>query len=199
MKVVVVGDSGVGKSNLILRFTQDNYCFAKEQTIGLELTSKNLCVNKKTVQLEIADTAGQERYRTLTSSHYRYVDGVILVYDITDRNSFESLSWWIGEVKNCAPANVQIVLVAHKTDAVEQRVITKEEGESFADQHKLSYFEASAKTNHNVDVLFEHTVSQALENQMIIMESVSTRRSRCRPRKKTNSEKFLHNIRSIIS
>jgi len=200
-KVVIVGDCGVGKSSIIIRFTQNVFTENIPLTVGLELVNKTIKVDGVDIVVDIADTAGQERHRTLTSSHYRYVDGVIIVYDVTNRESFESLQWWLGEVKNHSSATVQIVLVAHKVDESE-RVISKEEGENFAERNKLKHFECSAKESLNIDSPFLYVVSKALETQKLLSENeetLSIRRSRSGKRKKRNSERFLKNIIQIIS
>merc|ERR1712194_798946 len=134
-KVVLIGDSEVGKSNLLLRFTRDEFNLESRSTIGVEFASKavQLC-DGKSAKAQIWDTAGQERYRAITSAYYRGALGALIVYDITKRSSFESVERWLYELREHADSTIQALLVGNKSDLEHQRVVSNEEAAAFAEQ-----------------------------------------------------------------
>lgn len=134
-KIVLVGDSGVGKSNLLCRFISNEFYKNNQTTIGVEFSSKTLKIDNQLVKAQIWDTAGQERYRALTSAYYRNAVGAFLIYDITDRDSFENLKKWMSEIKNHSMQNTVYILVGNKCDLHEQRVVKTEDAEKFAESH----------------------------------------------------------------
>merc|ERR1719203_1151386 len=147
-KILMIGDAGVGKSSMLLRFTDDSFDDHIQSTIGVDFKVKHMDVNDKRVKLTIWDTAGQERFRTLTSSYYRGAQGVVMVYDVTRRESFENLEQWLKEVKVYCPNNgegVVKLLVGNKID-LEGRTISRAEAEDWARSQGMLFLEASAKT-----------------------------------------------------
>jgi len=153
-KILLIGDSGVGKSCLLLRFADNSWTETHISTIGVDFKIKTLEIDGKTVKLQIWDTAGQERFRTITSSYYRGAQGIILVYDCTDRESFNNVKQWMGEIDRYACENVNKLLVANKCDLVDQRQVDTQTGKEFADAYEIPFIETSAKTSFNVDKCF---------------------------------------------
>jgi len=153
-KILLIGDSGVGKSCLLLRFADNSWTETHISTIGVDFKIKTLEIDGKTVKLQIWDTAGQERFRTITSSYYRGAQGIILVYDCTDRESFNNVKQWMGEIDRYACENVNKLLVANKCDLVDQRQVDTQAGKEFADGYEIPFIETSAKTSYNVDKCF---------------------------------------------
>jgi len=163
LKILAIGDSGVGKSSLISRFVDDKFDPEMSATIGVDFRIRTINNDGNLVKLAIWDTAGQERFRTLTPSYYRGGQGVILVYDVSNRPSFDHLEQWIIEADTyCTKNEVVKMLVANKIDS-ENRVISREEGLHFARRHKVLFIEASAKTREGVQYAFEELVEKILQ------------------------------------
>merc|ERR1711907_532162 len=145
-KVVLIGDSGVGKSNLLSRFTRNEFNRESKSTIGVEFATRSVPCEGKTIKAQIWDTAGQERYRAITSAYYRGAVGALLVYDITKQSTFESVkTMWLDELKQNADANIIIMLVGNKKDLGHIRDVTTEEARNFAEKNQLSFIETSAQ------------------------------------------------------
>jgi small GTP-binding protein len=159
-KLVVIGDSGVGKSNLISRYTTNTFRDDPKMTIGVEFGHKVVKVDNKTIKAQIWDTAGQERFKALTRPYYRGAFGGLLVYSITDRASFEHLEKWLDELANNADPGILVMLVGNKADLESARVVSTEEGKKFAQEHGLSFLETSAKTGQNTDRAFDLTIQE---------------------------------------
>eukprot|EP01087_Luapelamoeba_hula_P013861 TRINITY_DN3_c0_g1_i1.p1 TRINITY_DN3_c0_g1~~TRINITY_DN3_c0_g1_i1.p1 ORF type:complete len:230 (+),score=44.72 TRINITY_DN3_c0_g1_i1:60-692(+) len=153
-KILMVGDSGVGKSSLLLRFTDDTFSENFISTIGVDFKIRTVKLEGKTIKMQIWDTAGQERFRTIPSSYYRGAHGVILVYDVTDQVSFNNARQWLTEIERYACGNVVKLLVGNKSDLASRRVVDVATGKEFADQYKLPFLEASAKDGSNVEKAF---------------------------------------------
>jgi len=153
-KILLVGESGVGKSCLLLRYADDSFTDAFISTIGVDFKIKTVTINDKTVKLQIWDTAGQERFRTITTTYYRGAHGVILAYDITDRVSFSRLPNWLAEIQRFAKEDVVILLVGTKLDLAEKREVSTQEGKDFAAKHNMQFLEASSKSKMGVDEAF---------------------------------------------
>ena len=160
-KILLLGDSSVGKSCILLRYCDDTFQDVHLATIGLDFRLKtvNLEENKK-VKLQIWDTAGQDRFRAITKNYYRGSNGIILIFDVTDRASFEHIKNWIEQIKEEAQENIIIYLVGNKIDCKETRVVTTEEGKKIAEEFGLKYFETSAKTKENIDSTFLELVKE---------------------------------------
>ncbi|KAL2333300.1 hypothetical protein Fmac_014513 [Flemingia macrophylla] len=138
-KIVLIGDSGVGKSNILSRFTRNEFCLESKSTIGVEFATRTLQVEGKTVKAQIWDTAGQERYRAITSAYYRGAVGALLVYDITKRQTFDNVQRWLRELRDHADSNIVIMMAGNKSDL----------------NHSLSFLETSALEAYNVEKAFQ--------------------------------------------
>ncbi|XP_042469256.1 ras-related protein RABC1-like isoform X1 [Zingiber officinale] len=164
-KIVLIGDSGVGKSSIILNYTSDNKGdHLPSPTVGVDFKTKILTLGDKKVKITIWDTAGQERFRTLTSSFYRGAHGILMVYDVTRKDTFTSLAnKWIEELKLYSAYHDSVkVLVGNKLDLESSRMVTREEGIAFANQHGFLFYESSAKTGENVAKCFEGLLLKVL-------------------------------------
>lgn len=153
-KIVLIGDSGVGKSNLLSRFTRDEFNLELRSTIGVEFATRTLEIDGKRVKAQIWDTAGQERYRAITSAYYRGAVGALIVYDISKSESYESISRWLKELKEHADLNIVIELVGNKSDLDHLRAIPTDEARNFASENGLLFTETSALSSDNVDLSF---------------------------------------------
>lgn len=150
----MIGDSGAGKSSLLLRFTDNTFNEDYISTIGVDFKVKEIEVNGKTASIQVWDTAGQERFRNITQSYYRGSNGVIVAYDITDRITFDHVTFWLKEIDKHANSDIVRLLVGNKFDMAENRVVTKQEAELLANQYNMEYIETSAKTGKNIDKVF---------------------------------------------
>ncbi|KAI9269279.1 ras family-domain-containing protein [Phascolomyces articulosus] len=166
LKLLLIGNSSVGKSSLLLRFTDDTFLPQEEvsATIGVDFKVSMTNIEGKTYKLTIWDTAGQERFRTLTSSYYRGAQGVILVYDVSSRDSFEALDNWWNEVNTyCSSPDVVKMIVGNKVDKESSRAVTYKEGAAMARKLQTLFIECSAKTNVGVKEAFEELVTKIIE------------------------------------
>jgi len=159
-KVVVIGDSGVGKSNLIDRYTKDTFREETKTTIGVEFGHKTIKVDDKIIKAQIWDTAGQERFKALTRGYYRGALGALLVYSILSKQSFENCETWLEELVTHADPGILVMLVGNKTDMEQQREVSTDEAKDFAHQNKLSFIETSAKDSTNVSEAFERLIQE---------------------------------------
>ncbi|KAI8021533.1 Ras-related protein RABA2a [Camellia lanceoleosa] len=159
-KIVLIGDSGVGKTNLLSRFTRNEFCLESKSTIGVEFATRTLQVEGRTVKAQIWDTAGQERYRAITSAYYRGALGALLVYDVTKPITFENVSRWLKELRNHADANIIIMLIGNKTDLEHLRAVSTEDAQAFAEKEGLSFIETSALEATNVEKAFQTILSE---------------------------------------
>jgi len=163
LKVLIIGESGVGKSSLLLRFVDDTFDPEQPATIGVDFKVTTCSVDGNSVKLAIWDTAGQERFRTLTPSYYRGAQGVIFVYDVSNRSSFDRLQHWLTELDTYSTkSEVVKMLVANKIDR-EKREVSREEGLKFARKHCMLFIEASAKTREGVQCAFDELVEKIIQ------------------------------------
>ena len=154
-KILLLGDSAVGKTCLLLRYCDDKYQGLHLTTIGLDFRLKTINLeNNKKIKVQIWDTAGQDRFLSITRNYYKGANGILLVFDITDRSSFDHIKNWIEKIKEEAPETVIIYLVGNKIDCIDDRIISTEEGQKLAEEFKLKYYETSAKNNENVSTTF---------------------------------------------
>mmetsp|Transcript_12006 Transcript_12006/g.48360 ORF Transcript_12006/g.48360 Transcript_12006/m.48360 type:complete len:205 (+) Transcript_12006:122-736(+) len=153
-KLLLIGDSGVGKSCLLLRFADDTYTESYISTIGVDFKIRTIELDGKTIKLQIWDTAGQERFRTITSSYYRGAHGIIVVYDVTDQASFSNVKQWLQEIDRYACENVNKLLVGNKCDLTTKKVVDYNTAKEFADGLGIPFLETSAKTATNVEEAF---------------------------------------------
>ena len=168
IKLVIIGDSGVGKTNFIFQFTEGRFSNIHVTTVGFDYKSKiiKLPNSKKNVKLQIWDTAGQERYMAINKNLFQKVQGIILMYDLTNRDSFEHVSNWLNLVKQNASSKI-IILVANKSDLEdEKRIVTKEEGERIAENNNILFFEGSGSSGDNVDKIFTTIAEEIYKNIM---------------------------------
>ncbi|KAK7320187.1 hypothetical protein RJT34_04923 [Clitoria ternatea] len=159
-KAVLIGDTGVGKSNLLSRFAKDEFRLDSKPTIGVEFAYRNIKVGDKLIKAQIWDTAGQERFRAITSSYYRGALGALLVYDITRRSSYENVSKWLVELREFGGEDMVVILVGNKCDLSESREVEKEEGKGFAETEGLCFMETSALRNLNVEEVFLQMITK---------------------------------------
>ncbi|KAK9454771.1 ras family-domain-containing protein [Dipodascopsis uninucleata] len=171
-KLVFLGEQSVGKTSLITRFMYDSFDSQYAATIGIDFLSKTMYLEDRTVRLQLWDTAGQERFRSLIPSYIRDSTVAVVVYDVTNRNSFINTSRWIDDVRAERSNDVIIVLVGNKTDLNDKRQVTTEEGEKKAKELKIMFIETSAKAGHNVKTLFRR-IAQALPGMENSMEETN--------------------------
>ena len=154
-RLILVGESTVGKSSLLRQFTENRFLEYNDPTVGVDFHARVVEVDGHPIKLQLWDTAGQERFRSITRSYYRNAAGGLLVYDITNRDSFLKIRDWLEEARQCAePHRIEFVLVGHKTDQVSNRVVSTSEGAEFARHHELGFMETSAKSPSNVEEAF---------------------------------------------
>ena len=165
-KLVLIGDSGVGKSCLLLRFADDAFTESYISTIGVDFRFRTVKIDKKTVKLQIWDTAGQERFRTITSAYYRGADGIIMVYDVTSQESFDHVNDWLKEVNRYASEGTCKLLVGNKSDRTTEKVVTKERAKEFADDIGVPFLETSAKSAANVEEAFLTMASELIKQRI---------------------------------
>lgn len=155
IKLLLIGDSGVGKSCLLLRFSDDSFTTSFITTIGIDFKIRTVDLDGKRIKLQIWDTAGQERFRTITTAYYRGAMGILLVYDVTDESSFHNIRNWIKNIEQNASDNVNKVLIGNKADMDEsKRAVPTARGQALADEFGIKFFETSAKTSMNVEDAF---------------------------------------------
>ncbi|ALC49953.1 Rab9Fb [Drosophila busckii] len=153
-KLLILGDAGVGKSCLLLRFTNNRYTGRYCSTVGVDSRTRTLEIAGFKIKLHIWDTAGEERFRSMVSTYYRHVQGIVLVFDTTQRNSFNHIDYWLKEIEKYALPNICVMLVGNKCDALEKRQVRQELATDYADRLGLPYMEASAVSGVNVERMF---------------------------------------------
>ena len=153
-KILLVGNSGVGKSSLLLKYTENCFCDQHISTIGVDFKIHTVDIDGKIVKLQIWDTAGQERFRTITSSYYRGAHGIIMVYDITDKESFNQLANWYDEILKYNNGNADVIIVGNKNDLPSKRQVDYDSGYYFAESLNMDFIETSAKDSSNVKKAF---------------------------------------------
>mmetsp|Transcript_14167 Transcript_14167/g.10216 ORF Transcript_14167/g.10216 Transcript_14167/m.10216 type:complete len:201 (+) Transcript_14167:39-641(+) len=156
-KYIIIGDTGVGKSCLLLQFTDKRFRQQHDLTIGVEFGARNIQISNKNIKLQIWDTAGQESFKSITRSYYRGAAGALLVYDITRRDTFNHLTRWLEEVRQNGNPDMTIMLIGNKCDLDGRRQVSTEEGDRFAKENGLIFMETSAKTSFNVEEAFLET------------------------------------------
>ncbi|XP_055357351.1 ras-related protein Rab-10-like [Paramacrobiotus metropolitanus] len=160
-KLLLIGDSGVGKTCILFRFSDDAFNTTFISTIGIDFKIKTIELRGKKIKLQIWDTAGQERFHTITTSYYRGAMGIMLVYDITQPKSFDNIAKWLRNIEEHANEDVEKMLLGNKCDMEDKRAISRERGESIARQHAIRFLETSAKANINVERAF-YELSEAI-------------------------------------
>ncbi|XP_056595346.1 ras-related protein Rab-8B-like [Triplophysa dalaica] len=153
-KLLLIGDSGVGKTCLLFRFSEDAFNTTFISTIGIDFKIRTIELNGKRIKLQIWDTAGQERFRTITTAYYRGAMGIMLVYDITSEKSFENIKNWIRNIEEHASSDVERMILGNKCDMDDRRQVSKERGEKLAIDYGIKFLETSAKSSVNVEESF---------------------------------------------
>ena len=159
-KLILIGDSCVGKSNILLKYLKNQFNENSKTTIGVEFGTKNIIINNKRIKIQIWDTAGQERYRSITSAYYKGAKGALIVYDITRKNTFDNIDKWITDLKLNGDKNICIIIVGNKSDLNEQREVDKELGKKKAEMFKTAFMETSALNGENISKAFEEVIEQ---------------------------------------
>ena len=159
-KIVLVGDSGVGKTNLLLRYLKNKFDQNSKATVGVEFGSKNITIDNSIVKAQVWDTAGQERYRSITSAYYKGSHGALVVYDVTKIESFNNVDKWISDLRNNTDEKLVIMLIGNKIDLDKERTVKTEEGQEKSNENELAYIETSALDSRNVEKAFESIVTK---------------------------------------
>ena len=163
-KILLIGDPFVGKSSIFSQYVDNNYSELTISTMGLDFKIKTIKIDDKYIKLQLWDTGGQERFKTITRSYYRGSHGIIMIFDITSRNSFDNIKNWLEEI-NKYSENISTILVGNKIDLDDKRKITYKEANEFAQMYNIKYIEVSAKNNININNIFEF-LSKDLMNEM---------------------------------
>ena len=167
VQLLIIGDSSVGKTSILTRYSNGTFKEDYIATVGLDYYSKNEVLNNKTIHIKIWDTAGQERYKALTQGFFRNAQGVMIVYDVTNTESFDNLKYWISSIQKNIESNkisIPVILLGNKIDVGDEREIKNEDAEKFAEENKYKYFETSAKTGEGIDDAVRELVNQVLNN-----------------------------------
>ncbi|KAK9721557.1 Rab GTPase ypt31 [Basidiobolus ranarum] len=178
-KVVLIGDSGVGKSNLLSRFTRNEFNLESKSTIGVEFATRTIQVENKTIKAQIWDTAGQERYRAITSAYYRGAVGALLVYDIAKHVTYDNVNRWLKELRDHADNNIVIMLVGNKSDLRHLRAVPTEDAKEFSTENQLSFIETSALDSSNVELAFQKILTEI--HQIVASKALETSESGPKP------------------
>ena len=165
LKYIIVGDSSVGKSNLLMKFIQNKFTEEYLTTIGVEFGTKNIKVNNKIYRIQIWDTAGQEYFRSIARAYFKNCVCAMVVYDITCKESFENVKNWLQDIHEESPKTVLICLIGNKIDLEDKRIITFDEGKKFSTENGIIFMETSAKTGEGINEIFEQSVKE-IEKKM---------------------------------
>ncbi|KAK9390388.1 ras family-domain-containing protein [Lipomyces mesembrius] len=174
IKLLLIGDSGVGKSCLLLRFSEDSFTPSFITTIGIDFKIRTIDLDGKRIKMQIWDTAGQERFRTITTAYYRGAMGILLVYDVTDEKSFNNIRNWFSNVEQHASEGVNKLLIGNKCDWEEKRAVSTEQGKVLANELGIPFIEASAKANINVEEAFVSLARQIKQRVDLASEPQQT-------------------------
>ena len=162
-KIVLIGDTSVGKTNMLSRYISNEYNPNSQSTIGVELSTKNYIFDNNEVKVQIWDTAGQEKYRSITSSYYKGAQGCLLVYDITRKETFDNIDKWFSELKNSSNSDITAILIGNKCDLSNERKVTTEEAQKKAKLLNMAFMETSALDGSNIDKAFSELVSNVYQ------------------------------------
>jgi small GTP-binding protein len=168
IKLLLLGDQAVGKSSLMIRYTEDIFNLSIMGTAGVDLKRKNIIIDNENVKVMIYDTAGHERFRSIAKTQYKGSKGIILVYDVAEKKSFDRVSTWMDNIKEHLDTDVEILLVGNKIDMKDERIVSSEEGENLAKNFGVSFMETSAKTGENVDTAFMKLIKKIYDKEKLI-------------------------------
>ena len=164
LKFIIIGDSSVGKSNILSVYRDGTFIEKLQPSIGVEFIAKNIRINDTIFRLQIWDTAGQESFLSMTRVYYKNSSCVFIVYDITEKETFEHVEFWLNEIKKEGHESIHYVLIGNKNDLEEKRQIKYEQGKTFAENHKMMFFEISAKNKINIDKIFQESTEYIYNN-----------------------------------
>lgn len=192
-KIVLIGDSGVGKSNLLSRFTRNEFNLESKTTIGVEFAQKTVSIDGKQIKAQIWDTAGQERYRAITSAYYRGAVGALLVYDVCKSNSFENAEKWMKELRDHADSQTVVLLTGNKADLKHLRAVKVEDAQAFAEKQQIGFLETSALEGTGVEKAFEYVLNEIYK---LTIRHVLDKRSSVSvgPSRKLNLKEPVNNV-----
>ena len=178
IKIVIIGESSVGKSNLLLRYIKDDFDTSQRPTIGMDFITKEIETEEHRFKIQFWDTAGQEKYKSLASTYYKVAIGVILVYDVSNRETFEKLVNWMKDLNINSNTHSKILLIGNKTDLIEERLVSSQEGKDFAEKHEMFFWETSAKLNQGdfVNKAFDEIINECTKT-VIAKEEAEMRQS----------------------
>jgi Ras-related protein Rab-11A len=169
-KLILIGDSCVGKSNILLKYLKNQFNENSKTTVGVEFGTKNIIINNKRIKIQIWDTAGQERYRSITSAYYKGAKGALIVYDITRKNTFDNIDKWITDLKLNGDKNICIIILGNKSDLINKREINKNDGIKKAEMYKTAFLETSALNGDNISKAFDELIEQIVINNKNIFQ-----------------------------
>ena len=192
LKYVIIGDSGVGKSNILLQYINGKFSDDFKATVGVEFGAKNIEINSRIYRIQIWDTAGQENFRSIARAYYKNSICACIVYDITNRNSFNSVQSWIDDCTKQTPKSILLLLIGNKNDLNDKREVQYEEGAEFAKKRNMIFLETSAKTGNNIDNIFERSVKQIDQN--ILDNKYDLDNENCGIRKGLKTESFVLSV-----
>ena len=173
LRIIMIGNSGVGKSSIVSRFIDSEFDGEMTGTAGINFKCRSLTVNNKAVTFQVWDTAGEERFWSITPAYCRKADGVILIYDITDSKTFDGIHFWMTKVRQYSPDQVEMMLLGNKLDMENQRAISKDTGREAAERMGSPFFEVSAMSGHKIDHAFEVLAEQILKKKELFVDERS--------------------------
>jgi len=183
LKLVLIGDSGVGKTNILSRYNNNEFSLVTQPTVGVEFGNKIIKKENKSIKLQLWDTAGQERYKAITNAFYKGSKGAFVVYDITRKSSFLNIDKWIGELKTNGSEDILIILVGNKSDLEDKREVSTDEGEKKAKQYGIAFCETSALQGKNIEYAFNILIDE------IILEIENAKQKEMKNNKSNNKKK----------
>ena len=169
-KLILIGDSCVGKSNILLKYLKNEFDPNSRATVGVEFGTKNIIINNKKIKIQIWDTAGQERYRSITSAYYKGAKGALIVYDITRKCTFDNIDKWISDLKLNGDKNICIVILGNKSDLDDKREVSKGDGIKKSEMYKTAFLETSALNGDNIGKAFDEIIDQIIQNNKSFFE-----------------------------
>ena len=164
MKLILVGDSGVGKTNILSKYLKNDFDPDSKATVGVEFGTKNIEIDNKRIKVQIWDTAGQERYKSITSTYYKGAKGAFIVYDITRKSTFDNIDKWIGDLKNNGDENMIVYLVGNKSDLNDMREVRKDEAMTKSEKFNIAFSETSAIYGDNIHKIFQDLMEKVYIN-----------------------------------